>query len=123
MATLLDNFTGSAGTVLSAHTADSGHTWSDVLGNSGQVLSDANRVRGSLLSTPQPFLSSFVASGPDVVLTWTVRIVAIPAAAQFLGIIWRLIMPDFSGYSADVLPFTNSFSLGRFDQTVESEIG
>jgi pectate lyase len=61
-----DTFTGTAGTALASHTADSGHTWTvGFSASTGIVITDTNRVRG-----PATVLTSYYTS-------W------VPAAADY----------------------------------------
>lgn len=65
MGSVTDTFTGTAGTALASHTADSGHSWTvGFSASTGVVITDTNRVRGPA-SVFTSYYSSWVPASAD----------------------------------------------------------
>ncbi len=72
MSALTDNFTDTDGTLLSAHTADSGHTWTQHAAFAGTAEINGNRLR-STSNTRSNYYSSDVPSSANYIVTARLR--------------------------------------------------
>ena len=83
---VLDSFTGTAGTALSAHTADSGDAWTRRTGDTiTAVLSNAGRLRKSTVSGGVGYYSNEVLTGADYLVETDITVKSLAGTAGVLG--------------------------------------
>ena len=83
---VLDSFTGTAGTALSSHTADSGDAWTRRTGDTiTAVLSNAGRLRKSNVSGGVGYYSNEVLTGADYLVEADITVKSLAGTAGVLG--------------------------------------
>ena len=83
---VLDSFTGTAGTALSAHTADSGDAWTRRTGDTiTAVLTSAGRLRKSTVSGGVGYYSNEVLTGADYLVETDITVRSLVGTAGVLG--------------------------------------
>ena len=70
---LYDSFTGTNGTVLTSHTADTGHSWTAISGFTAHTIT-GNRIHGA--SGLRKTLSSATSSGTNISVTFSIYVVS-----------------------------------------------
>jgi hypothetical protein len=107
-----DSMTGSAGTNLTAHTSDSGHSWAKQSGTtSNLILSDANRVRSDAAA-----LITYYCSWDPASADYSVQMLhlAVTASDNYLGV-GRAATGDQSKYLCVYDPANTRWALSKHD--------
>ena len=123
MATLfLDNFTGSDTTLLTAHTPDTGTSWTTDTGQTSPILSNANRLRTSSTGASNRCLANPATSIPshNYSVIAVVRFVGSGGAGGGQARIWSHLATGGVGYMLRWTMDTGSWAITRNGSTVHS---
>lgn len=120
---LVDNFVDPNATVISAHTSDSGHTWTRHPSYTlVQQWIATNRLRGDANTNQGMYYSSAIPAGPEYDLAFQLRCLTL-ITNDLTGVGWRIDPAVETGYVLTWYRGSNAWTINKYVATVLTAIG